>query len=117
VPIAFVMARHRSRTRPPRLHDSIPVVACCAMFALVLEVLQLGLPRRYPEISDVLTAGLGGVLGSSAWRWFMHLGTTPPVLPTTASGPGEPPGRARIASLDWSADGAPEGEPIAPASS
>jgi hypothetical protein len=63
------------------------------LIALALEVLQLGMPRRYAEVSDVLTAGLGGVLGASAWRWVAHLGglaTNAPAIALTPPRASEP---------------------------
>jgi glycopeptide antibiotics resistance protein len=75
VPLAFVLAETRS-TRVGRvgLRGAAGIVALCATYALALEILQLGVPKRYPEISDVLTAALGAGLGAYAWRWLAHVG-------------------------------------------
>jgi hypothetical protein len=56
------------------MRDSEAVVGWCAAYALALEIMQLAVPKRHPEISDVLTAALGAGLGSYAWRWFAALG-------------------------------------------
>ena len=82
LPLAFVLAHAHTRAGNPPARLAPAVALGCMLFALVLEVLQLGMPRRYAEVSDVLTAGLGGALGASAWRWVAHLsglagGTTP----------------------------------------
>jgi glycopeptide antibiotics resistance protein len=74
-PLAYVLAQRRERgVATPR--EAIPVVVWCIVYALALEILQLGVPRRYPEVSDVLTAALGAALGAYAWRWFAHLGSS-----------------------------------------
>ena len=84
VPVAFVWARLRAGTTSKRV-SHFGVAAACAGIALVLEFLQLGLPRRYPEISDVLTAALGGLLGAAAWRWYIALRPAPPAASEPAS--------------------------------
>jgi VanZ family protein len=73
LPFAFVLARLRSDGRRPVLREGLAVIAWCAVLALGVELLQLGVPRRYPEISDVLTAALGAGLGAYAWSWCAHL--------------------------------------------
>ena len=116
VPLAFVLARERTQGRGIRLRDAIPVAGWCMLFALVLEVLQLGLPRRYPEISDVLTAGLGAFLGSAALRWFSHLGGHEGSAILHANGPAAKQGRSQSPSSDRRAAGEPVGEAISPSS-
>jgi glycopeptide antibiotics resistance protein len=76
VPLGFALARLRAGRGDGNGNGralDVWVACACAAFALVLEALQAGLPRRYPEVSDVLTAGLGGLLGTAAWRWFAAL--------------------------------------------
>lgn len=96
LPLAFVVARRwcgcRWRTG---LWPGVQVALVCAGVALVLETLQLGIPKRYAEISDVLTAALGGILGSFAWRWMAHLerATTAQAAQTAAAGIREDTGR------------------------
>lgn len=80
VPLGFVLARASGARRAGELGTGARAALCCAAIALALELLQLGLPKRYPEVSDVLTAALGGGLGAFAWRWFAALG-----LPAAAS--------------------------------
>lgn len=73
LPFAFVLARLRCRGRRPNLRSGLAVIGWSALLALWTEFLQLGVPRRYPEISDVLTAALGAALGAYAWSWCAHL--------------------------------------------
>jgi glycopeptide antibiotics resistance protein len=75
LPLAFVLSQTRARSGASQVRSGITVVGWCALYALGLEFLQLGLPRRHPEVSDVLTAALGAGLGAYAWRWFAALGT------------------------------------------
>jgi glycopeptide antibiotics resistance protein len=87
IPAGFIIARLRAGRDDTgaRRVTTVQVALTCAAMALLLELLQLGLPRRYPEISDVLTAGLGGLLGVSAWRWFAALRpATPPSAPASS---------------------------------
>ncbi len=73
VPLAFVLARAQGLGRNARPRTGFGVACLCAGVALVLELLQLGLPSRHPEVSDILTAALGGGLGAYAWRWYASL--------------------------------------------
>jgi glycopeptide antibiotics resistance protein len=73
LPFAFVLARLRSDGRRPDLRAGLTAITWCAVLALAVELMQFGVPRRYPEISDVLTAALGAALGAYAWSWCAHL--------------------------------------------
>jgi VanZ family protein len=118
VPLAFILARQRKLDTSSRLRDAVPVILWCALFALALEVMQLGLPRRYPEVSDVLTAGLGAALGAAAWRWIAHLGTPAGTGAPNTNGPAPSQGRSQSSSTARpAADGEPVDQSIAPASS
>jgi glycopeptide antibiotics resistance protein len=83
LPLAFVLAHAHTRRGNPPARLAPAVALGCMLLALVLEVLQLGMPRRYSEVSDVLTAGLGGALGASAWRWVAHLSGLAAAAPET----------------------------------
>jgi glycopeptide antibiotics resistance protein len=97
LPFAFVLARLRSDGRRPDLRSGLLVITWCAVLALGVEILQLGVPRRYPEISDVLTAALGAALGAYAWSWCAHRTAdlaTPLRAPVLAGRPAGPCGAA-----------------------
>jgi hypothetical protein len=101
-----------------RPHTGVWVVVACAGLALGLEILQLGVPRRYPEISDVLTAALGAALGAYAWRWIGSLQSLAHEGAGVPGGGGPPPGvAAPPAAAAGSALGDAAAAPIAPASS
>jgi VanZ family protein len=74
LPLGFLLARVLAQ-RTVRRSSQLALAAAllCAAWALLLEGLQLGLPRRYVDISDVVTAALAGVLGGFAWAWFAQL--------------------------------------------
>jgi len=75
VPLGFVLARAWAGRQAGGVRTGVRVGLACAGIALAFELLQLGMPKRYPEISDVLTAALGGGLGAFAWGWFAALCT------------------------------------------
>jgi len=74
VPLGFVLTRAWGTRRATDLGTGVRAALGCAAIALGFELLQLGMPKRYPEVSDVLTAALGGGLGAFAWRWFASFG-------------------------------------------
>lgn len=97
VPLAFVVSRRWFGCRwRDGLRPGLQIAMVCALVAFVLETLQLGIPRRYAEISDVLTAALGGVLGAYAWRWMAHLERASEVATPQTAAAGTPEGTGRV---------------------
>ena len=84
LPLAFVLAQMRAKGGRGDRRDDLAVMGSCALYAFILEVVQLGLPRRHPEVSDVLTAALGAGLGAYAWRWVAAF-ASPPALSSDAT--------------------------------
>jgi len=108
LPLAFVLAHAHSRSGNPSARLAPAVALLCMLLALVLEVLQLGMPRRYAEVSDVLTAGLGGALGASAWRWVAHLSGLATVAPTIVLTTPRAPEPWMLAMAEDEASGVPQ---------
>jgi VanZ family protein len=74
MPLGFLCGRFLALQRPRRSTKlALGAALLCAAWALVLEVAQLGLPGRYVDVSDIMTAALAGVLGGFAWAWFAQL--------------------------------------------
>jgi VanZ family protein len=94
VPLAFVLSRAQGPGPGGRPRTGFGVAFLCAGVALVLELLQLALPARHPEVSDILTAALGGGLGAYAWRWYASLADVTAGAAGGASDPGLDPGAA-----------------------
>ena len=99
LPFAFVLARLRNDGRRPDLRSGLAVIGWSAVLALGVELLQLGVPRRYPEISDVLTAALGASLGAYAWSWCAHLAADLAAAHRSAALPGEEAAASAEAAL------------------
>jgi len=108
LPLAFVLAHAHTRHNHARARLAPAVALTCMMLALVLEVLQLGMPRRYAEVSDVLTAGLGGMLGASAWRWVAHLSGLASGAPAVALSAPRAPDPWMLALAEDEASGVPQ---------
>ena len=65
VPFGLLLALHfRSRGLP---HPLVRAVACCALFSLSMEALQLFLPGRVTSIVDLATNTAGAALGAAAF--------------------------------------------------
>ena len=69
MPARFVALQRRRRSS----HLALGAAVLCAGWALFLEGMQLALPGRYVDVSDVVTAALAGVLGGFTWAWFAQL--------------------------------------------
>ncbi len=63
---AFAFAPHLNR---PRFKAAV----FCAVLALCIELLQIFVPERFPQISDIACNSLGGWLG--AWLWPLRIRT------------------------------------------
>lgn len=118
VPLAFVLARLRGERRgehPLRL--AAGVAGPCAGLALVLELLHLLMPGRGPELSDVLTAVLGGGLGAFTWRWAAHSPGRAPAEAEAARAVALAQAYASAAAARQASRPAGDAAPISPASS
>jgi VanZ family protein len=74
LPLGFLFARFLAVQHVRRSTKlALGAALLCATWAIFLEGAQLGLPGRYVDISDVITAALAGVLGGFAWAWFAQL--------------------------------------------
>ncbi|MFQ5601310.1 MAG: VanZ family protein, partial [Candidatus Krumholzibacteriia bacterium] len=89
VPLGFLLARPlAARLSGGTLRLGAGVAMLCGALAFGIEVLQLGLPGRYADVSDVVTACLGGILGAFTWAWFEQLSNSDATpAPKPARGP------------------------------
>lgn len=67
-PLGFLVAAAISVDRPRRrLAGVLASIACCALLALVLEMAQVSIPARSPQLTDVFAEVLGASLGALTW--------------------------------------------------
>jgi VanZ family protein len=75
VPLGFTLCGYLLSTGRTRLAVVITIVFC-GMFSLFVESVQVFLPTRDSDLTDVLTNLLGGAIGALLYRWGVPGGST-----------------------------------------